>query len=193
MNRKNEPVEGLTVRELARKVGVTARVVRYYTAEGLLPRPVLRGAATRYGRGHLLRLAAVRALQQQGMTLARIRAQLARYDLAAIQKEAAQLLPELAPAEQQTAPKATEPSLVPSVPSPDPLPARAVANSNDTWYRLTILPGLEVHVHAAASPEVQALAHSLARRANLGRVDDNPAGNQERGLGRLEVGPKCAT
>lgn len=164
MKRKNEPVAGLTVRELARKVGVTARVVRYYTAEGLLPRPVLRGSATRYGRGHLLRLAAIRVLQQQGMTLARIRAQLARYDLAAIQKEAAQLLPELAPVELQTAaPVTPEPQ---PVSRPDSLPEHVVGNRRDTWYRLTILPGLEVHVHAAASAEVQALAHSLVARAN---------------------------
>jgi DNA-binding transcriptional MerR regulator len=160
-------VEGLTVKELARKVGVTARVVRYYTAEGLLPRPVLRGSATRYGCGHLLRLAAIRALQQQGMTLARIRAQLARYDLPAIQKEAAQLLPELGPAEPQTrAHTALASQPVPSAPSPEPLAAHSAANLNDAWHRLTILPGLEVHVHAAASPEVQALARSLVERDN---------------------------
>ena len=167
MTRKQKPVEGLTVAELARKVGVTARVVRYYTAEGLLPRPVLRGSATRYGRGHLLRLAAIRALQLQGMTLARIRAQLARYDLAAIQKEAAQLLPELAPAEPPTEAHASpEAQPVPDAPSVDVLAARLVFKPSDTWYRLIVLPGLEVHVHAAAGAEVQALARSLVERAN---------------------------
>ena len=166
MTRKVRPVEGLTVGELARKVGVTARVVRYYTAEGLLPRPVLRGSATRYGRSHLLRLAAIRVLQQQGMTLARIRAQLARYDLAAIQKEAAQLLPELAPAEQPTAVHASPEPVEPSASNPNPLAERALPKRNDTWYRLTILPGLELHVHAAAGAEVQALAHSMVEQAN---------------------------
>ena len=164
MKRKNKPVEGLTAAELGRKVGVTVRAVRYYTAEGLLPPPVLRGPATRYGRGHLLRLAAIRALQQRGMTLARIRAQLARYDSAAIQDEAAELLPELArPAPEviSTAPKS---QALPIAPKPEA--ASTTAPLNDTWYRLAVMPGLELHVHATASADVQALALSLVERAS---------------------------
>ncbi len=46
-----------------------ARMVRYYTARGLLPRPGTRGRALVYGRRHLLQLVAIKRLQGQGMPL----------------------------------------------------------------------------------------------------------------------------
>jgi DNA-binding transcriptional MerR regulator len=45
------------------------RMVRYYTARGLLPRPGTRGRALTYGRAHLVRLVAVKRLQGQGLSL----------------------------------------------------------------------------------------------------------------------------
>src|SRR3954468_20291971 len=45
------------------------RMVRYYTARGLLPRPGTRGRALTYGRTHLIRLVAVKRLQGQGLSL----------------------------------------------------------------------------------------------------------------------------
>ncbi|MDT5350762.1 MAG: hypothetical protein QOH91_4049 [Mycobacterium sp.] len=45
------------------------RMVRYYTARGLLPRPGTRGRALTYGRTHLVRLVAVKRLQGQGLSL----------------------------------------------------------------------------------------------------------------------------
>jgi DNA-binding transcriptional MerR regulator len=47
----------------------TARMIRYYTARGLLPRPGTRGRALVYGRRHLLQLVAIKRLQGQGMGL----------------------------------------------------------------------------------------------------------------------------
>ena len=37
-----------TIGELAERAGVTPRTIRYYTAEGLLPRPDTRGQYARY-------------------------------------------------------------------------------------------------------------------------------------------------
>jgi len=48
------------------------RMVRYYTARGLLPRPGSRGRALVYGRTHLQRLVAIKRLQSQGMSLDQI-------------------------------------------------------------------------------------------------------------------------
>jgi DNA-binding transcriptional MerR regulator len=45
------------------------RMVRYYTARGLLPRPGTRGRALTYGRTHLLRLVAIKRLQGEGLSL----------------------------------------------------------------------------------------------------------------------------
>ena len=46
-----------------------ARMIRYYTARGLLPRPGTRGRALVYGRRHLLQLVAIKRLQGRGMGL----------------------------------------------------------------------------------------------------------------------------
>ncbi|OBJ57037.1 MerR family transcriptional regulator [Mycobacterium sp. 1423905.2] len=45
------------------------RMIRYYTARGLLPRPGNRGRALTYGRTHVLRLVAIKRLQGQGLSL----------------------------------------------------------------------------------------------------------------------------
>jgi DNA-binding transcriptional MerR regulator len=45
------------------------RMVRYYTARGLLPRPGTRGRALVYGRTHVVRLVAIKRLQSQGLSL----------------------------------------------------------------------------------------------------------------------------
>ena len=46
-----------------------ARMIRYYTARGLLPRPGTRGRALVYGRRHLLQLVAIKRMQAQGLSL----------------------------------------------------------------------------------------------------------------------------
>ncbi|CAM4433754.1 hypothetical protein MB901379_01054 [Mycobacterium basiliense] len=48
------------------------RMIRYYTARGLLPRPGTRGRALVYGRTHLLHLVAIKRLQGQGLSLEEI-------------------------------------------------------------------------------------------------------------------------
>ena len=53
------------------------RMVRYYTARGLLPRPGNRGRALTYGRTHLIRLVAIKRLQGQGLSLDEIADRLA--------------------------------------------------------------------------------------------------------------------
>ncbi|MER6123362.1 MerR family transcriptional regulator [Streptomyces sp. NPDC001795] len=63
----------LTVDELAARAGVTVRTVRFYSAKGLLPPPVIGPRRVgHYGPEHLARLALIEELQHQGMTLAAI-------------------------------------------------------------------------------------------------------------------------
>ncbi|MCN9241595.1 MerR family transcriptional regulator [Streptomyces sp. RY43-2] len=63
----------LTVDELAARAGVTVRTVRFYSAKGLLPPPVIGPRRVgHYGPGHLARLELIDELQRQGMTLAGI-------------------------------------------------------------------------------------------------------------------------
>jgi DNA-binding transcriptional MerR regulator len=59
--------------ELAHLGGVTRRTVRYYVREGLLPPALGVGRGRHYGREHVERLLAVKALQEEGRSLEEIR------------------------------------------------------------------------------------------------------------------------
>lgn len=70
--------------ELAEAAGVTARTIRYYVAQGILPSPATRGPGTRYDAGHLDRLQLIKRLQRQHLPLAEIRRQLEGLDDAGV-------------------------------------------------------------------------------------------------------------
>jgi len=74
-------VKGVTERnykidELARAAGMSARTVRYYVQRGLLPAPAFKGKDTAYGHEHLVRLKAIRKLQEAYFPLDAIAAEL---------------------------------------------------------------------------------------------------------------------
>jgi len=52
------------------------RTVRYYTSLGLLDRPRMQGREGRYGRRHLLQLAAIKVLQAEGLSLGEVQERL---------------------------------------------------------------------------------------------------------------------
>lgn len=69
----------LSLEELSARSGVAARTIRYYVQQGLLPSPG-HGANARYTQGHLDRLALIRKLQRERLSLAGIRGSLAALD-----------------------------------------------------------------------------------------------------------------
>jgi len=64
--------EELTLRELAARSGVPARTIRLYISRGLLPGPLRAGRGAAYSSGHLEKLAGIRRLQGEGLTLREI-------------------------------------------------------------------------------------------------------------------------
>ncbi len=54
---------GRKLEEVAKAAGVSPRTVRYYIQRGLLPQPSFRGPDTVYGNEHVVRLRAIRRLQ----------------------------------------------------------------------------------------------------------------------------------
>ncbi len=62
----------LSVEQLAARVGMTVRTVRFYAGRGLIPPPRREGRNGYYGPDHLARLELVRELQAHGFTLAAI-------------------------------------------------------------------------------------------------------------------------
>lgn len=67
------PKEGVTLDELARLSGMTARNVRAHQERGLLPPPEVRGRTGWYSQDHLDRLRMVAELQAEGLSLAAVR------------------------------------------------------------------------------------------------------------------------
>lgn len=127
--------------ELAKAVGMTSRTVRYYLKRDLLPAAVFRGGSTRYGEEHLTRLRAIQRLRtEERLQLKAIRARLAKLSPADIAALAAP--PEAAPA--------------------GPGPAEAAPGGGaETWERLALLPGLELHLRRDAAPVVRRFAAEI--------------------------------
>ena len=132
--------------ELAERAGTSARTVRYYVQRGLLPAPEFRGPDTAYGEEHLLRLKAIRVLQERHLPLDAIEEMLASRSLDAIALIARGKVP--------------DGDDVPPVVSRSPS-----APTADRITRHTLAPGLELQLSDEASPEVRALAETLLRAA----------------------------
>jgi hypothetical protein len=130
-----------TLATLARTARVQPGTIRSYVAQGFLPPAVLRGPKTTYDDGYLARLMAVRYLiHTERLSAPQIRAKLGRMNDA----EVSAMLPRVAP---------------PPPPKVDAANASAVG---EKWERAVLLPGLELHLAAAASEAVRKVASEVA-------------------------------
>jgi DNA-binding transcriptional MerR regulator len=161
----NDPIL-LDLNDLCQEAGVTARTVRYYVQQGLLPTPGL-GAGARYGGGHLARLRLIRRLQSEHLPLAEIRRRLEALDDDAVEAllEAPAAPPPGAsdsavdyvrgilaggtsgPVARTTT--AGGPGAAGGAASRTPLPAAERAQ----WERIALTPDVEVHVRRPLSRE----------------------------------------
>jgi Ca-activated chloride channel family protein len=135
--------------ELAQKVGASARTVRYYVQRGLIPAPAFRGKDTAYTREHLVRLKAIRKLQERFLPLDAIQAELANKSLDEIERIA------------EEGPEAKARVIHPIPPS-DPHPYRRPAYTlGSRWVKWELAPGLELTLSEGASDDVRALAEEI--------------------------------
>ena len=153
--------------ELARRAGTSARTVRYYVQRGLLPAPAFHGKDTAYGHEHLVRLQAIRRLQERYLPLDAIEATLAGKTLEEIERIA-----------QGTdvggASEGTPLSVSHTAPASSPVsrgggayrkPAfRAVEGRG--WVRFVLEPGLELHVEEGADSATRARVEEILSRWN---------------------------
>lgn len=72
------PTDELDVEQLAERVGLSVRTVRFYASRGLIPSPRREGRNGYYGADHIARLELVRELQAHGFTLQAIEGYLER-------------------------------------------------------------------------------------------------------------------
>jgi len=139
--------------ELAELAGVTARTIRYYIQQGLVPSPGS-GAGVRYTDTHLLRLRAIKQLQRSHLPLNVIRQQLEALDEVALQDLVSPKSPEGSALDyvrralsrdsivvaQDERPAAGKDAVAASIPGATPTVARS------QWDRITLAPAIELHV-----------------------------------------------
>lgn len=135
------PDRSLKLAELAHAAGVSPRTVRYYIQRGLLPAPDFRGAETAYGREHLLRLQAIRRLQDQFWPLDAIGRALAQADARWLEDVLAGRV--TLPQPDGDPPPIEAPGEArPACPPPTP--------AGEVWWRVVLAPGVELHLTAEA-------------------------------------------
>jgi len=117
------------------------RTIRYYGTLGLLDRPALVEREARYGRRHVLQLVAIKALQAEGLPLARIQERLygrSNFELETLLRSVAE-----APGRR-----------------PRPVPALL-------WREVPIQPGVKLMVEEGWAPRLSAAALEDRIRAAL--------------------------
>jgi DNA-binding transcriptional MerR regulator len=124
--------------------------VRYYVQRGLLPAPAFKGRDTVYEAEHLVRLKAIKRLQDRFLPLDAIQVELAR-----LSADELKALAEGTDAPSGPVP-APHPPRLPG-PPPPPLPSPPSAR----WERWELLPGLELHLSDHADAATRALAERL--------------------------------
>src|SRR5687767_11203202 len=133
--------EQLSIEELADRVGLTRRAVRFYVQRGLLPAPLGLGRGRHYDRSHLQAIRRVQELQAAGHSLDAIGQILAGG---------------AAPAVRATPPAVAEPSETGAPAIAGLSPARRRASlSAELWTRLRLLPGVELHFDATDHPSTE--------------------------------------
>ena len=75
----------MTIEELAERLAVTPRTIRFYTAESLLPEPRREGKRLFYDREHAVLLRVIRLLKDKDLTIAGIRRQLRTHSMSDLQ------------------------------------------------------------------------------------------------------------
>jgi DNA-binding transcriptional MerR regulator len=143
----------------------TERTVRYYTTNFLVDKPLARdGVNALYGYRHLLQILAIKYLQSQYLPLVKVRSLIKNAD----NRELELLIPAFAsaPASSRMVSREdrriAERSFLSRTPAVDPplrpteeatgQVARADALPPDSWHRMEVVPGIELHVQAAALP-----------------------------------------
>jgi DNA-binding transcriptional MerR regulator len=177
-----ENTSHLTIEELAEQVDIPVRTVRYYIAEGLLPGPEGRGKATTYSDEHLQRLRLIRLLSRQHRPLTEIHQLLNRLSLAEIRTLLAdeeQRARELEPEGQQPPAQEYVATLLKNAHSSGQIPSQrsrrvyespqvyedAPAPLAETWHRLELAPGVELHVKEEAGEHYRSLIERLCKTA----------------------------
>jgi len=148
VKKQGRAMKSYKVEELAREAGTSVRTVRYYLRRGLLPTPPFRGKDTGYGREHLVRLRAIRKLQEAFLPLDAISLELSSRSLAELEQIADGKL--AVSGSEEPSPRAVTPKGGTKARGRS---AEEHAAGMRAFTRVELAPGIELVVDEAAPPE----------------------------------------
>jgi Ca-activated chloride channel family protein len=129
---------------------MSARTVRYYVQRGLIPAAAFRGKDTAYGHEHLVRLRAIRRLQEAFFPLDAIAAELEGRSVGEIERIADGKVTPASPSRSGAAPPASEPP--PLDPPRRDARAAIAREASRVFRRIELFPGVDLTV-ADDAPE----------------------------------------
>ena len=151
----SDPIE---LTELADRAGVSARTVRYYIQQGLLPAPETRGPGAHYGPEHVDRLVLIKRLQKEHLPLSEIRKRIEKLSPAEVKRllaerqhrpsESARDYVQRVLSEGAATLRVAEPPALSGAPS-----APASMQHRSQWDRHSLSPDVELHVRRPVSRE----------------------------------------
>lgn len=148
-------MELLDLNELCERTGVTARTVRYYIQQGLLPSPGQSGPGAKYSQVHLARLLAIRSLQQLHLPLAEIRKRLESTGNTALESALAEQPRSSSVADYVRGALGAQPAQKASLPSAKGPRAASTAAppraERSQWERVAISADIEIHIRRPLS------------------------------------------
>ncbi|MHB8933060.1 MAG: MerR family transcriptional regulator [Bellilinea sp.] len=169
--------EDYLIHELAEKAGISVRTIRYYISEGLLPAPDTKGRYATFSEEYRLRLELILKLKDAFLPLKEIRDRIVGLDQTQIKElldqfDAANannlnaMIASDAPAHEVKERPLTgaldylanmlgDQQLAKSprnIPAPLVQPQRRSNAEVETWQRISLAPGLELHVRPAEEP-----------------------------------------
>jgi DNA-binding transcriptional MerR regulator len=159
-----------TISQLAELAGVTPRTIRYYTAEGLLPRPDTRGQYALYGEQHLLRLQLIGQLKESYLPLGEIKARIEHLDDAQIRA----LLVEARESFESPASAADYLAQV-RARQQVPYPARRMSEHSEPYAAETPVLSLRPPAAPAPAPQAYGFAAPIATPASPPHVEEQEA------------------
>lgn len=144
---------GRKLEEVAKAAGVSPRTVRYYIQRGLLPQPSFRGPDTAYGEEHLVRLRAIRRLQDAYWPLDAIAGVFASRSEREIES--------IADGTNVPSPAGAAPALSQPSPSPKRVRPPTVTERTTLVRRIQLTDELVLEVPSRASDETDALLDAI--------------------------------
>lgn len=181
--------DDLLIHEFAKLTGVSTRTIRFYTQEGLLPEPIIQGKYAIYGERHIQRLRLILQLKDAYLPLKEIRQLMDSLTDQDVQDMLANKNQLDLPSRQlpiQAEPKVTDsalnyianllqtqsdvrktetPAQPPSMPRPSQPIQRLYGAPTQTWQRIDLAPGVELHIKEPLDPKYRSRFDELVHYA----------------------------